>query len=1112
MKTLGPLAIALALAFPASSSKAQEIRPALRPDGTHIFDARFFNMGDGYFMEEQDEGEEAPSPKESTWNLSSLQKDKIFEAIRYWGELITPVPGQLPGIINIGTSNREGNAAGGSDPQQVGDMNLTQIQAAIQGHPVDQLTFGSHAMFYMGRMNWDTLENVLPSQLPRAGDVDLTAVAFHELAHGLGISSSIANKEDDEAQNTPHFGERLNSFDMHIRNSNGDAPKAGQAVLCIPCANPIDDEAFDMRDDRGYFVGAHVEEVLQGAMPGIPLKILTSEGAIDDYMSHLELKNSLMSHQNYRNYTNFMEAELAVLQDMGYDIDRRNFFGYSIYGDNGNIDNHRGFFKRGTDGTTYLGEYNTSTLGLGLHIYGKQNTVLQQGDLLSIGTGGAGIRVDGSDNVVIIPADTRVHANGLNGRGVMFTYGKNHVLVQQGDVQATGEYGIAASFDFGNNALGNKDDYRGSFIHTGERANEEDLSQELNGALVDRFDLTGSLAGKSAAIFISENALVNQINVMRGASIQGNIYSNYAERDQEGQLRLTTLSFGRLPDGHGLATTQADPSFRLAYQGDIQGANIALSMIGGVTSLNGNHVIQQVGIEPGATLGGSSRYVLAEDGVFRNDGTILPGNAPTATGRIEIVGDYAQGATGRLLMKVDGQGGHDTLQVSGHAGQGGRLSLMPLAGWYANDWRLSTDALLQASARSGAFSAVDAELSSPTLRFQATALQNGNHALTISRDTDAYSRYAADDNGRQAGQALYRMAAIARADAQPLFSAIDFSAPDGSTVRSALSQLSPSAYNSMFAGSLQRERRISDIVNADRYAPVHESADRKTWQAFVVPFGGKSRQDAGSSRVAYDATTYGVVAGIEMRDPRKQAWTSGIHAAVSEQTVKPRDAADSKGRTTTFELGAHLRYAPDDRAGLHAFGQGRVGIEQGKLNRRVQINAYTAKHDSDWNGFTGTLEAGVGYRWALSPSVSAGPLAALEYNYLRRPGVTESGPDATRLQLESGHAHALQSRIGIGGDFNVPLKNESQLKANLLVTWDHEILDKDIVQRATFAGYSGIDLESRNRLTARDALGVRGGLEYQTKGGVRVGASLASQWFGSGDKALTGNLNVSWRF
>ncbi|MFA5488357.1 MAG: hypothetical protein WC284_03980, partial [Candidimonas sp.] len=240
MKTLGPLAIALALAFPASSSKAQEIRPALRPDGTHIFDARFFNMGDGYFMEEQDEGEEAPSPKESTWNLSSLQKDKIFEAIRYWGELITPVPGQLPGIINIGTSNREGNAAGGSDPQQVGDMNLTQIQAAIQGHPVDQLTFGSHAMFYMGRMNWDTLENVLPSQLPRAGDVDLTAVAFHELAHGLGISSSIANKEDDEAQNTPHFGERLNSFDMHIRNSNGDAPKAGQAVLCIPCANPID--------------------------------------------------------------------------------------------------------------------------------------------------------------------------------------------------------------------------------------------------------------------------------------------------------------------------------------------------------------------------------------------------------------------------------------------------------------------------------------------------------------------------------------------------------------------------------------------------------------------------------------------------------------------------------------------------------------------------------------------------------------------------------------------------------------------------------------------------------------------------------------------------------
>lgn len=1103
MKKILPLLLAAALS--AGSASALEIRRIESPSGKVVFEARFFDVGDGIYWVDDDDG----SSQQSAWHWRPELIDQIVQGMEYWAEVIQPVGNAGPAVIHIGTDSVPSNAFGFSPSAPDGGMDKTFLQHLLQGRPADTsgMSLPAHAVFGLGVSDYPAEHRY--SQIPLSGKDDLVATAIHELAHGLGLSGSA---EDHSGPATPRFGSVLNQWDSLMVDDHGRPASPGQDVICHGCNNPVDASAFDARADKARLVGKNILDALEGGLPGVPISMYAHDElgqfVDDNNMSHIELRNSQMSHQNFRNYTGFMEAELAVLQDLGYSIDRRNFFGRSVYGDGLDIVNDRGYFARSADGTQYLaGQYNRATLGLGLHVYGSNNTIRQTADLLTAGRGGAGIRVDGEgNNTIVIDPGVKVYANGTGGQGVMFTYGRGHALVHRGDVEAAGPYGVALRFDFGANMLGNDTERRGSYIRS-NGSGALPLLPELNGSLADQVDITGRLAGSEAAIHIADNAHVGAINVMNGAVIQGDIVSHYAERDGAGQFRLTTLSFGRQADGQGRATGQADSAFRFAYAGNIRGQdNFQLSFDGGLTRLNGQHAVQGATVQAGAALGGSSVFTLAPGGVFANHGTVAPGNS---IGRIDIDGDFQQSASGRLEMEFDADGGHDVLAVSGTADLGGTLALAPMADWYRSGWSAQTSDVVTAGAMLNQFDSVVLAQSSPTLDFSVSSLGGQRYQLSASRAPDAYSRHAVGGNERAAGQALLGLASRGPDGVGALFQALDFSAADGSQVGRTLGQISPQGYSASLAASLLRERDVMNTALRGLGDGMRSAGTQ--WRGFAAGFGGEGRQSARGTVLGYDATTYGLLIGGGRRLASQPDVAVGVHLDVAEQSVAFRPSGRGKGEATSVGVGAQLAYRPETLSGPHAEGGARFGIEQGRMNRRVSVGGYDASHKADWTGHVASVQAGGGYRWKLGDALSAGPFASLNYARVSRPGVRESGPTATRLSLDSQRVDALRSSIGVGVSLPHELRDGSTLNAQLRLSWDREWLDRDVVQSARFSAAPDVSFKAVNAVLPRDSMSLRAGVAWQRGDRFAVGLDLGGR-VGGGYRSVDGQMTMRWAF
>ncbi|MCL1604243.1 autotransporter domain-containing protein [Succinatimonas hippei] len=982
-----------------------------------MFELQILNAGEtlqdppDIFMDEEFE-----SLSTAKRNITEQEINGLLQAGSLWAEILGP------GTIN--TTPVKVQVVGlGEDYENASAISFPNLNAAgdfekVLG-PTGQFTMNEPAQFPANVVIGKGLNFSYPSNwytLPDGGGFDFVATVAHEFGHLLGISFF---EKCDFSFNSFLYDNRGVQYtkEKDLKLFDGNADNYGENDFLVGLGS----------QSGVYFKGRHVSEVLAGSgLEGIAINGAEWDGSEWYYeLSHFELERSMMSHQNYRNYTFFMEAELAAMQDLGYTIDRKNFYGRSIYANGQTIVNTQGFYARNSEGSAYLdGKVNTATLGTGLHVYGKNNNITQAADLLAGGTGGVGMRVDGSNNVLTIADGVQVRADGLNGTGVLFAYGSNHKLNVGGLITALGKNGKALCFDFGGNLLGNETEYRGSYIWTyyGEDklsgfneatnnwwiAEYDDNGFEITnyGALMREVNITGTIAGTAAAVYISENALVQELNVLPGASIVGDIVSKWdpnndditdrAKNNEEVDL-TTALNFGAAAGG----TSYADRKFAMTLYGSIDGFDsFDMSLTDGELTVLGHTETASLYNNGELTILGKNEdgYVLETQKLTLSDNSLL--RLPAYA----FVDAYSAELAGTLAMLIPQD-------------------------YYSNGDEKQISVTLKYDNSSGDFNITNLEALSPTLSIRDITAKSHSGtgetkyfmSGTVYRNADAYAQYADSSASASAGYALVHLADSADSPYADLLSALDFSSLSGSSIRKALHSVSAESYSAAAQASLRQLNAENRMMFYRQWA---EPIDKING---IRIYGDLLYGSYDSDGASWDSDGFSAVVGADAK--LSSEWTAGINLTLSSLNTDIGGDNDADADATSVLLGMRALYRPE-LAGFYLQGNLRAGIQNGKMDRTVSVNGYHTKMDSDWLSFIGTAQAAVGYDLLSAGegyNFRTGPFAGVNYSLIRIPDIDESGSAAIdvdgttydSLPLELGWRFKLQQELKSGSTFEL---------------------------------------------------------------------------------------------
>ena len=812
----------------------------------------------------------------------------------------------------------------------------------------------------------------MPGQILHGSGIDFFSLTTHEIGHSMGIK---LDRDDDRIY--PKVGSKWGDL---IRDTEGNGIN-GLWISAAPAPSGI--ETFTDKISRGVkyvFTGSSAAAVygdvwMGGVKKAVDLPVEATYQFKKSNKDNLFYWGSSLVHP-YTRFGNmnamiesskrpfFNEAELAVFRDLGQPVDLEGQFGHSVYTD-GNTATNSDVFS------------STNKYGIGLHIVGDHNVITQQGNIDADGSAGAGIRIEGIDNKVLISEGTKVAANGEGGYGVLISHGDGAQLVNCGTIEAIGPNGV------------------GVYLNSGTWS--DDYWTVTNGK-ASQFDNTGSInAGSNEAIRLAGSINDITVNFMNGSRVNGHITAETGS--------TAFLTFGKKAYADGTASTELDPEAVMSMHGDISGnSGITMNVLAGKLTYTGTASVADATVAAGAGLFGNAAYNLPN---LTNHGTLSPGVVSSgASGELAINGNLV--SDGKLGVAAY-RDKVSKITVSGHASVAGSKVVMTPGSLYLPgksydilEARGAVTGTIQGGALTGL---LDAETASDGSKITVTTVRADNLGIRNVQQQQLYLLLQDMYNSTQSQE----MAKVFSLDAENTKQAFNEIAGGGQLGMAALTQRSTMAGQAIDSRMLYARNKY--VLGAT--AKYSGEEEKMLIPSEVISFAdpaegrwwfklGKSWNQLGDN---YNNHSSSVIWGLDTKVNAN--WTKGLFFAYGKNNAA---GSNSKTDNLDFRCGFYTGYHKEAKAwNLYA----DYGLQHNTAVRYLPILGL--KTDSHYH--SKTLELGGEYKYDLDYNTEriwhASPYVKMQAVRYMQEGYQEKGAGVFDQRVSSMQSNYIAGQAGV---------------------------------------------------------------------------------------------------